>query len=90
MKIPTLNRSLAGRRLGLIAFALALASVVSVTAVRPAVADQRDGDDRGRREHEEQRHGHRHEHHPIYAPAPIYYPRHESPGISLFLPFDVR
>lgn len=27
---------------------------------------------------------------PVYAPPPVYYPPQQSPGISLFLPLDLR
>lgn len=27
---------------------------------------------------------------PVYVPPPVYYPPPPSPGISLFLPFDIR
>jgi hypothetical protein len=27
---------------------------------------------------------------PVYAPAPVYYPPQQSPGISLFFPLDLR
>jgi len=28
--------------------------------------------------------------HPVYAPAPVYYPPQPSPGVSLFFPLDIR
>lgn len=48
-------------------------------------ADSRRDHNRG---HDRERHAyHRY---PVYAPPPVYYPRHESPGISLFFPFEIR
>lgn len=35
----------------------------------------------------ERSHQHRY---PVYAPPPAYYPRHPSPGIALFFPFEIR
>ena len=45
-----------------------------------------DGEGRG---YEQQRWHTRH-YHPIYAPPPVYYHREESPGVSVFIPWDLR
>ena len=76
---------------GLLAAAIAI-SLAGLIA-QPAFADH--DNDRGGRD-EGDRHGdrrgnehHRSEHrrYPVYAPEPIYYPRQESPGINVFIPF---
>jgi ABC-type Zn2+ transport system substrate-binding protein/surface adhesin len=48
--------------------------------------ENRRHDDHGRRGHEEPRFYPQ----PVYAPPAVYYPPPESPGISIFLPLDVR
>jgi len=89
MNTSIANQAPTGYPFGRIALALAVGFAIGLVPLRSAIADHQDGDDRGRREHE-QRHRSHHEHHPVYAPPSVYYPRHESPGISLFLPFDIR
>ena len=77
-----------------ISLAVALMAVISVAPVNPALADHDNGRDRGHehgrgyeRAHERY---HEHRHYRVYAPPPVYYRREASPGVSLFLPFDLR
>jgi hypothetical protein len=84
MKAPTSRAALA---------AIGIAMALAALPVLPALADHEgqnerahynDRNDRGR---SDDRRGHEaHRRYPVYAPAPVYYPRHESPGISLFFP----
>lgn len=71
---------------GLLAAAIAV-SLVGLIA-HPACADNDRGDHGGDRRGDRGNDRHRVEHrrYPVYAPAPIYYPREESPGINLFIP----
>jgi len=73
---------------------LATAAAISLAALiaQPAFADH-DGDRGGDRSGDHAGHGRGNEHrraghyrYPVYRPEPIYYPRQESPGISLFVP----
>jgi hypothetical protein len=90
MKTAITHHPFTGHRAARIALALTLAVAVSLAPLRSAVANRGEGDDRGRHEQEQHRHRSHREHHPVYAPEPVYYPRHESPGVTLFLPFDIR
>jgi hypothetical protein len=73
-----------------LAIALVFATAVGILPARPAFADH---DDRGGRGHER---GHQHwrrdehRHYPVYAPPSVYYPRQASPGITLFIPLEIR
>lgn len=72
------------------AVALVFASALAALPARPALADDHEGRDRG---HERgYQHGRWDEHHRyrIYAPPAVYYPREASPGITLFIPFEIR
>ena len=88
-----------------IVIALAVASVVGVMSMTPALG--RDNDDRqgyrdngwhkGDRHVDRYRRGYRpvYRHpysyaQPVYAPPPAYYAPQQSPGISLFFPLDIR
>ena len=80
-----------------LAMALALATVLGALPARPALADDHDdheGHDRGYERGYEHGHEHRrwdeHQRYRIYAPPAVYYPREASPGISLFIPFEIR
>ena len=81
-------RGARSQRGGLFAAAIAISFAGLIAA--PAFADH-DNDRGARGGHEGDRHEergraeHRHRY-PIYAPDPIYYPRQESPGITLFIP----
>jgi hypothetical protein len=75
--------------------ALLAACTVSLATMMasPAYADHdNDRGERGERgEHQRSDRGHErhhsgHHHYQVYAPGPVYYPRQESPGISLFIP----
>jgi hypothetical protein len=79
----------------LVACTVSLATLLA----QPAFADHdNDRDARGEREHSDRGYdrgrerGHErgrsgHYRREIYRPEPVYYPRQESPGISLFFPF---
>jgi hypothetical protein len=75
-----------------IMMALTLASVMGGISVTPALARDNDRrDERGRRE--QHRPVYRHPYNysrPVYAPPPVYYAPQQSPGISFFLPLDIR
>lgn len=79
-------------------FALVLAVVAAFTLapVRPVLADHDDDRgherDAGHRRDQNRDHGRREDYrrYHVYAPPPVYYPREASPGISLFLPFEIR
>jgi hypothetical protein len=83
------------------AAALALSTLLLLSVAGPPAWADRDGrrgaherrDDGGR--HDRGRHGgererERHHHYATYAPPPVYYPRHESPGISIFFPIEIH
>ena len=75
---------------GLLTAAVAV-SLVGLIA-HPAYADNDRGDHGGDRHGDRDRdrgndrHRVEHRRYPVYAPAPVYYPREESPGINLFIP----
>jgi hypothetical protein len=75
-----------------IMMAITLASVMGGISVTPALARDNDRrDERGRRE--QHRPVYRHPYNysrPVYAPPPVYYAPQQSPGISFFLPLDIR
>jgi hypothetical protein len=87
-----------------IVLALTAASVIGAMAVTPALAkdnDNRKGhQDQGLHKGERQGDRDRREHRPVYqrpdyaqpvyAPPPLYYDPQPSPGISLFLPLNIR
>ena len=82
-----------------IAAALACATALGVLGVPSAVADEGGWGDRGGRRYgyghendrrQEQPRRHRHHYYPVYSPPPVYYRHEESPGISVFIPWDVR
>ncbi len=72
-----------------------MALVIGGLSITSALArDDRDHD----RDHRHDRHEWRGDHHgywqpyaqPVYVPPPVYYQPRQSPGISLFLPLDLR
>jgi hypothetical protein len=88
-----------------IAMALAIASAMGAMVITPALAKDNDNrqahQDRGMHRGERQGDRDRHEHRPVYerpyyysqpvyAPPPVYYAPEPSPGISLFLPLNIR
>ena len=75
-----------------IVMALTLASVMGGISVTPALARDNDRrDERGRREQHSPVYRHPHNYsRPVYAPPPVYYAPQPSPGISLFLPLNIR
>jgi hypothetical protein len=94
MRISTTISSITSCTLRRIAFAAALAVVIGATPMAPAFADN-DRNDRNDRN----RHGHEHDHdrgrghhyrYPVYVPPPVYRPRYESPGITLFFPIEIH
>ena len=88
-----------------IALALVLATAMGGMVVAPALAKDeghdrgrqakavhdrghdRGYDDRGRREYG---YGARYYQEPVYVPPPVYYAPEQSPGISIFLPLNIR
>ncbi len=75
-----------------------MTAALGLAPVQQAVADDHRGDERGddRRQHDRGR-GHqehwqsrREPRYPVYIPPPVYYPRHESPGVTLVFPFELR
>jgi hypothetical protein len=93
-------------KIGKVATALVLASAIGGLGMTPAFGDERDNRDNDARNYNAQDRGHntapvRHEfrsksHHPryyaqpVYAPPPDYYRPRPSPGIALFIPFNLR
>jgi hypothetical protein len=88
-----------------IVIAVALASVMGGIAVTPTHAKGNDdrkgyqgkggqkGEQRGYRDRREYRPQYQHPNYysqPVYAPPPVYYAPQPSPGISLFLPLNIR
>jgi Ni/Co efflux regulator RcnB len=89
--------------IGKIMIALAAASVIGATGVKPAFAE---GNDRRAEQQDKDRHRERpradhdrradrdrrseYYQHRVYAPPPVYYVAQPSPGISLFLPLEIR
>ena len=85
--------------------ALIFSTAISALSISPAFAD-REGHGwggGGRGDHQEWRgnggggYGRRYQQlqpygyaQPVYVPPPVYYPRQQSPGISLFLPLNLR
>jgi hypothetical protein len=75
--------------------AIALTAAIGSLSVSSALADERDHhDDHNRHERRD-----RHDDHdrrpygyarPVYVPPPVYSQPRQSPGISLFLPFNLR
>ena len=62
---------------------------------RQVQSDREHRDDRYNqhdRRDQDQRRAPRYRYHqyPVYVPPPVYYPRHASPGIALFFPFEIR
>jgi hypothetical protein len=86
--------------------ALVCASVMGGMAMRPALAKDNDKraehQDKGRHKGESHadrdRRGYQRPYYPqrgyysqpVYAPPPVYYAPEQSPGISIFLPLDIR
>jgi hypothetical protein len=97
MKMKTSTKQTRNFRssIGKLALSLVLVSVTGGLTVLPAFGDDHRDDHRGR-DHREVHHdrnwhgpGYRAPYFyggPVYAPAPIYYPPYQSPGVSLFLP----
>jgi hypothetical protein len=77
---PTLRSPPARVRPGRLAASIAIAAAVAMVPIGAAFADH--DRDRGRG-HDR---GHDHGRYRVYAPPTVYYPRVESPGISLFFP----
>jgi hypothetical protein len=87
-----------------IVMALTLASVLGGMAITPAFGDNDDRQghqDKGWHKGERQSDRDRREYRPVYeypyyyaqpvyAPPPVYYAPEPSPGISIFLPLDIR
>ena len=62
---------------------------------RQVQSDREHRDDRYNqhdRRYQDQRRAPRYHYHqyPVYVPPPVYYPRHASPGITLFFPFEIH
>ena len=82
--------------------ALAVASVMGAMAMTPALGDNRKGHqdqglhkgqskgDRDRREYRPVYQQPYYYSQPVYVPPPVYYAPQQSPGISFFLPLDIR
>jgi hypothetical protein len=68
---------------------LALAAVLSSVFVTPAFADRDHGRDRGHRDWHDHRGAYVYAQ-PVYAPPTVYVAPQPSPGISLFLPINIR
>jgi len=83
------GRGLTGAAVLITACAISIGALITESAFASiddehGAQEARDHHDRG--EHGEYRHqGERHRY-PVYAPEHIYYPRQESPGITLFVP----
>jgi hypothetical protein len=105
MTISTNQVSNLRRTIGRIMMALALASVMGSIAVTPAHGKGNDdrrgyqgkggqrGEQRGNRDRREYRPEYVQPNYysqPVYAPPPVYYAPQPSPGISLFLPLNIR
>lgn len=100
MKIPTQPARNARPILGKLVLALACAGVLGLSAA-PAFAQNHNGRDNhgnnGRHGnngwhngHDRNWRGHGYQPQPVYVPPPVYYPPQPSPGISLFLPLNIR
>ena len=105
MRTSTVRQTLTGIRIRGIAFALATAvcALPMQPAIaqdrdghdRQVQSDREHRDDRYNqhdRGYQDQRRAPRYHYHqyPVYVPPPVYYPRHASPGISLFFPVEIR
>jgi hypothetical protein len=92
---PIINRIMIG---------LILGSAISVSTSSPAFADRDNGHGRfnqGGERHQEWRGGYGNNYgygrgyrpiyrQPVYVPPPVYFPPSQSPGINLFLPFNLH
>jgi hypothetical protein len=103
MKTTTMQAKNFRPKLGKIAIAIALASALGGLGMTPAFGDEHgDGDHDAKNQGHKAapaRHNYRPQtHHPshyapppvYYAPAPVYYAPQPSPGISLFIPINIR
>ena len=105
MRTSTLRQTLTDIRIRRIAFVLAAAvcALPMRPAIaqdrdghdRQVQSDREHRDDRYNqhdRRYQDQRRAPRYRYHqyPVYVPPPVYYPRHASPGITLFFPLEIR
>lgn len=73
-----------------LALALVFATALGALPVRSALADDHDGRNHGHERGYQHGRWDEHRRHRIYAPPAVYYPREASPGITLFLPFEIH
>jgi hypothetical protein len=97
MKIQTQTSRNARPILGKLVLALICATALGGMAATPAFArdDHRDdhrNDHRNDGRHDRNWHGngYGYQSQPVYVPPPVYYAPRPSPGISLFLPLNIR
>ena len=104
MRSSTRRPTFAGYSVRKIAVVFAFATAVGALPMRSAFADQNERHDDRQAQHERHYEGDRrnrsergfeHERsyqhrYPVYVPPPAYYPRHPSPGITLFFPLEIR
>jgi len=105
MKTSTKQARILRPTISKIVMALVCASVMGATAMMPAHAKDNDGRKgrqdkgwhKGERQGDRDRGEYRPEYQrpyyysqPVYAPPPVYYAPQPSPGISLFLPLNIR
>jgi hypothetical protein len=96
MKTPTQASRNARSILGKLVLALVCATALSGMAATPAFARDDHRDDHrnnGRHEGHDRNwrgNGYGYQSQPVYVPPPVYYAPRPSPGISLFLPLNIR
>jgi hypothetical protein len=94
MNISTTQAKRFRARVGKIAIVVAVALAIGDLGITPAFAEEHDNrvHNRAPARHYSQPASHHAYHHaqPFYAPAPVYYAPQPSPGISLFIPINIR
>jgi hypothetical protein len=89
----SMTRAGKSRRASRILIALVCGSLIGAMPASPAFARDNDRRDVHRDDHHDRNErGYRRPYYaaPVYAPAPVYYPPQQSPGISLFLPLNIH
>ena len=104
MRTSTLRQTLTDIRIRRLAFVLAAVCALPMRPAIAQDRDGHDRQVQSDREHRDDRYNqhdrrdqdqrrtprYRYHQYPVYVPPPVYYPRHASPGITLFFPLEIR